>query len=95
MIKGAAMTRKELVDAIFKVSVILIMIAAFFVYYENSQASRYQFKTSDNGHYVFDSRSGNLYMYITGKKGEKSGWGFYPLCETPQVKPVGDFEKMK
>lgn len=89
------MSRKELMDAFFKVSAILIMIAALFIYYNNSDVSRYRYNKNDMGHYVFDTCTGKLYLYATDVKSKKSGWGVYPLCETPQIKPVDDFKEMK
>ncbi len=87
------MTRKELIDTFFKLSVIVIMGATLFFYYNTSQVNRFKHIKHDIGYDVFDSCTGKKYSYIYNENNKVSGWATYPLCETPQVKAVGEVKE--
>jgi hypothetical protein len=79
------MTKKELIDAIFKFSAVVILLAALFVYHNAPQANRYKYKAPDSGsiaYEIFDTHTGKLYTLAELDKG--SGWVIFEPGKQPE-----------
>jgi hypothetical protein len=79
------MSRKDILDTIFKLSIAVIALGMILIYYNKSQINRYKRIEFSNGHCVFDTFTGKSYTYVHSDNPKTQGWVIDTLTEASQI----------
>jgi len=64
----------EIINRFFKLIIFICIVIYLVIYYQSTLNHRYQYHVEDENPVIFDTKKGEMYMFMSGKDKKPSEW---------------------